>query len=214
MNLTEQELAQRFPSLEKELIAEIAQAGEVKTFKEGDVLMRVGQYIRFTMLILDGLVKIYREDDEGNEFFIYFLGPGKACALSMICASKQETSELMARAMTDITVLAIPLSSMDRWMMQYKSWYHFVLGTYRQRFEELMQTIDHVAFRNMDERLVFYLKRQQDQLQTHTLPLTHTEIAQDLNSSREVITRLLKKMADKGMIKLQRQHIEILDLQL
>jgi CRP/FNR family transcriptional regulator len=120
----------------------------------------------------------------------------------------------MARAMTDTTVLAIPLASMDRWMMQYKSWYHFVLGTYRQRFEELMQTIDHVAFRNMDERLVFYLKRQQDQLKTPTLPLTHTEIAQDLNSSREVITRLLKKMADKGMIKLQRQHIEILDLQL
>jgi CRP/FNR family transcriptional regulator len=176
--------------------------------------MRVGQYIRFTMLILEGLVKIYREDDEGNEFFIYYLGPGKACALSMICASKQETSELMARAMTDTTVLAIPLASMDRWMMQYKSWYHFVLGTYRQRFEELMQTIDHVAFRNMDERLVFYLKRQQDQLKTHTLPLTHTEIAQDLNSSREVISRLLKKMADKGMIKLQRQHIEILDLHL
>jgi CRP/FNR family transcriptional regulator len=214
MNLTEQELAQRFPSLEKELIAEMAQAGEVKTFKEGDVLMRVGQYIRFTMLILEGLVKIYREDDEGNEFFIYYLGPGKACALSMICASKQETSELMARAMTDIAVLTIPLSFMDRWMMQYKSWYHFVLGTYRQRFEELMQTIDHVAFRNMDERLVFYLKRQQDQLKTHTLPLTHTEIAQDLNSSREVISRLLKKMADKGMIKLQRQHIEILDLHL
>ena len=211
--LTEQELTQQFPSFEKELVAEMIGVGEVRTFKEGEVLMRTGQYIRFTMLILDGLVKIYREDEEGNEFFIYYLSAGKACALSMICASKQETSELMAKAVTDLTVVVIPLSAMDRWMMLYKSWYHFVLGSYRQRFEELMQTIDHIAFRNMDERLVFYLKRHHDQLKTTILPLTHTEIAQDLNSSREVITRLLKKMADKGMIKLQRQHIEILNLQ-
>lgn len=176
--------------------------------------MRTGQYIRTTLLILEGLVKIYREDEEGNEFFMYYLDAGKACALSLICASKQETSELTAKAMTDTAVLAIPLSYMDQWMTRYKTWYHFVLGTYRQRFEELLQTIDHTAFRNMDERLVFYLKRHQDKLKTHILPLTHTEIAQDLNSSREVISRLLKKMADKGMIKLQRQNIEILDLHL
>ncbi len=214
MNLSAKELQEHFPSLEAGLLADLSKVGEVKNFKEGEVLMRTGQYIRTTLLILEGLVKIYREDEEGNEFFMYYLDAGKACALSLICASKQETSELTAKAMTDTAVLAIPLSYMDQWMTRYKTWYHFVLGTYRQRFEELLQTIDHTAFRNMDERLVFYLKRHQDKLKTHILPLTHTEIAQDLNSSREVISRLLKKMADKGMIKLQRQNIEILDLHL
>lgn len=203
-----------FPTFEKELVSEIERVAELKTFTEGEVIMRTGQYIRSTILILDGLVKIYREDEDGNEFFMYYLEGGKACALSMICAARQERSELMAKALKETTVLAIPLSYMDQWMTEYKTWYHFVLGSYRERFEEVLQTIDHIAFRNMDERLVFYLKRNQEKLKSNVIQLTHTEIAQDLNSSREVITRLLKKMSDKGMIVMQRQNIEIINLDL
>jgi CRP/FNR family transcriptional regulator len=210
----EKQLAQLFPSFEKELVKEMGKIAEVKTFKEGELLMRTGQNIRYTILLLKGLVKIYREDDEGNEFFMYYLDGGKACALSMICASKQDTSELTAKSVTDTTVITIPLSFMDQWMTKYKSWYQFVLGTYKERFEELLLTIDHIAFRNMDERLVFYLKRHQDKLKSNNIPLTHSEIAQELNSSREVITRLLKKLSDKGMLKMHRQHIEIIDLHL
>jgi CRP/FNR family transcriptional regulator, anaerobic regulatory protein len=212
MNLTEQDITQRFPFFEKDLVSEIVKVGELKTFKDGTVMMRTGQYIRSTMVIMDGLVKIYREDDEGNEFFMYYLDAGKACALSMVCASKQETSELMAKAVTDTTVLSIPLSYMDQWMVQYKSWYQFVLGTYRERFEELLQTIDHIAFRNMDERLVFYLKRHQDMQKSNIVTIPFTEIAQELNSSREVISRLMKKLADKGFVKLHRSYVEIVSL--
>jgi CRP/FNR family transcriptional regulator len=176
--------------------------------------MRTGQYIRSTMLVLEGLVKIYREDDEGNEFFMYYIEGGKACALSMICALKQNTSEITAKAVMNTSVISIPLSFMDQWMTQHKSWYQFVLGTYRERFEELLQTIDHIAFRNLDERLVFYLKRHEEKLKSKVIPLTHSEIAQELNSSREVITRLLKKLSDKGMVKMHRQHLELIDLDL
>ncbi|HEU4904213.1 MAG TPA: Crp/Fnr family transcriptional regulator [Flavisolibacter sp.] len=214
MSLSEQAIHQHFPSLQKELVQKIAEVGEQRTFKEGELLMRTGQYIRSTILVVEGLVKIYREDDEGNEFFMYYLDGGKACALSMICATRQDTSELTAKAVMDTTVIAIPLHYMDQWMTQYKSWYHFVIGTYRDRFEELLLTIDHIAFRNMDERLVFYLKRHQEKLKSNRIPLTHTEIAQELNSSREVITRLLKKLSDKGMVRLHRQHIEIINLDL
>lgn len=212
MNLSEQDIAQRFPFFDKDLVSEIVKVGELKTFKEGTVMMRTGQYIRSTMVILDGLVKIYREDDEGNEFFMYYLDAGKACALSMVCASKQETSELMAKTVTDTTVLSIPLSYMDQWMARYKSWYQFVLGTYRERFEELLQTIDHIAFRNMDERLVFYLKRHQDMQKSNIVTIPFTEIAQELNSSREVISRLMKKLADKGFVRLHRSYVEIVSL--
>lgn len=207
-------LQQLFPTLEPALLDEMSRIGEIKTFAEGDTLMRTGQYIRSTMLLLEGRVKIFREDDEGNEFFMYYLQPGNACALSLVCAIKQETSELMARADAPTTALAIPLAQMDKWMMQYRSWYHFVLGTYRDRFEDLLQVIDHIAFRNMDERLVFYLRRHQQQLKTNILPLTHHDIAQELNSSREVITRLLKKLSEKGMVKLHRQAIEVVNLEL
>ena len=212
MTISEQEIALHFPSLQKELLEEMAAVGEQKTFREGELLMRTGQYIRTSMLILEGLVKIYREDEEGAEFFMYYLEGGNACALSLLCSVRQDTSELTAKAVADTTVLILPLSYMDQWMTRYKSWYQFVLGTYRQRFEELLQTIDHVAFRKMDERLVFYLKRHQEKLNSNRIPLTHTEIAKELNSSREVITRLLKKLSDKGLVRLHRQHIEIIDL--
>jgi CRP/FNR family transcriptional regulator, anaerobic regulatory protein len=212
MKLPVKSIDDLFPMLEKELLDEIKTVGEIKTFSEDEIIMKTGQYIRSTILILEGLVKIYREDDEGNEFFMYYLEGGKACALSMICAARQEKSELMAKSLKETTVLSIPLTFMDQWMTKYKSWYHFVLGSYRERFEEVLQTIDHIAFRNMDERLLFYLKRNKEKLKTNFLPLTHTEIAQDLNSSREVITRLLKKMSDKGMINMHRQNIEIISL--
>ena len=214
MNNSTEEILKHFPHFEKSLAEEISQHGEIRSYKEGEFLMRTGQYIRSTMLVLEGLVKIYREDDEGNEFFMYYIDDGKACALSMICALKQDTSEITAKAVMNTTVLAIPLSFMDQWMTQYKSWYQFVLGTYRERFEELLQTIDHIAFRNLDERLVFYLKRHAEKIRSKIIPLTHSEIAQELNSSREVITRLLKKLSDKGMLKMHRQHIEIIDLDL
>ena len=214
MNISAEELLKYFPSFEKTLAEEISQRGEIKNFQEGEFLMRTGQYIRSTMLVLEGLVKIYREDDEGNEFFMYYIEGGKACALSMICALKQDTSEITAKAVMNTSVISIPLSFMDQWMTQHKSWYQFVLGTYRERFEELLQTIDHIAFRNLDERLVFYLKRHEEKLKSKVIPLTHSEIAQELNSSREVITRLLKKLSDKGMVKMHRQHLEIIDLDL
>lgn len=200
-------LSNILPGLETELIAEMETQGSVFNFLAGDTLVKKGQYFKSGLIVLDGLIKIYREDDEGNEFFIYYLEPGQACALSMVCSSRQETSEIMAKAVVDTEVLSIPLQSIDEWMTKYKGWNNFVLSTYRQRFEELLITLDHVAFRNMDERLEFYLKRQSDKL-GRNLSLTHQQIAADLNSSREVISRLLKNMEKNKWLVLHRNSIE------
>lgn len=201
-----------FPAFETGLLEELAKHSEIREFRAGDELMKTGQYFRSTMLIMEGLVKVYREDSEGNEFFMYYLQPGDACALSMICALKQESSEVMAKAVKDTAVVAIPLQYMDKWMTEFRSWTNFVLGTYRTRFEELLVTIDHIAFRAMDERLEFYLKKHQETLQTNMIPLSHQEIADELNSSREVISRLLKKMEQLGKVRLHRNVIEIRQL--
>lgn len=205
-------IMQHFPTFEAGLVDEIMKNSEIRTFRAGDQLMRTGQYFRSTMLIIDGLVKVYREDDQGNEFFMYYLRPGQACALSMICATRQETSEIMAKAVKDTDVIAIPLAFMDEWMSKYKSWYHFVLETYRSRFEELLVTIDHIAFRAMDERLEFYLKKHMESLHSNIIQLSHQEIAEELNSSREVISRLLKKMEQLGKVRLHRNSVEIIKL--
>ena len=196
-----------FPNLEEGLYNEIVKHGTIKEVKAGETLLKVGQTIRSTMLIIDGLVKLYREDDEGKEFFIYHLNAGQACSLSMVCAAKHETSEILAKALTDATILAIPLEFMDQWMSKYKSWYQFVITSYRNRFEELLKTIDAIAFTGMDERLEYYLKKQVEQLGSN-LKITHQEIANDLNSSREVISRLLKKMEAKAWLVIHRNSIE------
>jgi CRP/FNR family transcriptional regulator len=207
-------IKQAYSSFEPQLLEKIAEVGQVKVVPAGEMLMKTGQHFRHVILILSGTVKVYREDDDGNEFFMYYLEAGQACALSMICAARFQASQLMAKAETPVELLTIPLEVMDDWMSAYKTWYYFVLENYRSRFEELLQTVDHVAFRNMDERLVFYLKRFRDTHKSTILKTSITEIAQELNSSREVISRLLKKLNEKGVVLLQKDHIEIKNLEL
>ncbi len=204
-----------FPSFEKDLVQEIIENGEMKTFAADEILVKTGQYFRSILLIVDGLIKVYREDQQGNEFFIYYLQPGQACALSMKCQFRNETSQLMAKAVTETSVITVPIACMDEWMQKYKSWYHFVLNTYRNRIEELLETIDDIAFRNMDDRLLSYMKREQQIHNSSILTINHTEVAEELNSSREVVSRLMKKVSEKGMIRLlKNQQVEILDLNL
>lgn len=195
-----------FPGLEEELYTEIFNHATIKEIKAGDTLLRVGQTIRSTMLILDGIIKLYREDEDGKEFFIYHLNAGQACSLSMVCATRHETSEVLAKAVNDSKVLSIPLDYMEDWMSKYKSWDRFVITSYRDRFEELLKTIDAIAFSKMDERLEYYLKNQVENF-GETLKMTHLEIANDLSTSREVVSRLLKKMEAKKWLVIQRNSI-------
>jgi len=196
-----------FPLFDKELANFLAGISEVRTFQEGEIMMKTGQYFKAAMLIVKGKVKLYREGEDGNEFFMYFLETGNACALSMICAARNQASGIMAVAVEETEVIMIPIQYMDQLMTSYKSWYYFVLETYRSRFEELLIVIDNIAFKNMDERLEWYLKQQSAKLGKQ-LHLTHQQIANDLNSSREVISRLLKKMEKNQRLHLHRNHIE------
>lgn len=205
-------LRKSYPLFEDQLVSEIEEQGEFRTFPANEILMRKGQYIRSTMLVLNGLIKIYREDDDGNEFLMYYLKPGEACALSLVCAAKHEASPIMAKTVTETEVMMVPVDTMSEWMSKFKSWYQFVIETYRARFDELLITLDNVAFRSMDERLEFYLKRAKDAQQTTLLNISHQEIAQELNTSREVISRLLKKMEQKGLVGLQRNAIVLKNL--
>lgn len=201
---------QLFPQFEPGLIELIEKEATERSFNAGDVIMRTGQYIKSTVLVLEGQIKIYRENQDGGEFLMYYLGPGQACAVSMICAIQSQTSEIMAKAEEDTEVLMIPIQLMDEMMNKYKTWYQFVIQTYKGRFDELLAVVDNIAFRNMDERLEFYLKRYSEKLGKKNIEVSHQQIAVDLNSSREVISRLLKKMEQRNLVKLHRNMIELL----
>jgi CRP/FNR family transcriptional regulator len=160
------------------------------------------------LLIGSGRVKLYRQGDDGQEAFVYDLEPGNACALSMICNTKQEASEIMAKAVEDTVAILIPIGLMDELMQKYKTWYYFVIANYRARFEELLVVFDNVVFKGMDERLEFYLNNRFKNSKTSQILITHQEIANDLNTSREVISRLLKKMEQDQKVRLLRNSIE------
>jgi len=200
------EIQQQFPLFDEALAAYIHTHSESRVFDAGEVLMRPGQFFKYAMLIVSGRVKLYREGEEGEEFFMYFLEPGSACALSMMCMARSQSSTIMAIALESTEVIMIPIQHMDTLMRNYPAWYHFVIETYRNRFEELLMVVDQIAFKNMDERLDWYLERQAETLGKY-LTLTHQQIANDINSSREVVSRLLKKMEKTGRITMERNNI-------
>lgn len=204
-------ILKQFPQFEQPLMDEILAHSTIKHVEEGEEVLRTGQYIRSTVLLLSGLLKVYREDDEGNEFLMYYLEPGHACALSMMCTARDEQSQIMAKAVTDAEVILIPSHLSELWLAKYKTWHNFVIASYRQRFEELLQTLDSIAFKGLDERLLFYLKRHV-KVSGKEVRLSHQHIADELNSSREVISRLLKKLEQTGAITLHRNYIEVHDL--
>jgi CRP/FNR family transcriptional regulator len=205
-------LDKHFPQFEDALVERIATVASLRTFARDEVMMYSGRYFKSTILIVGGRVKLYRESDDGKEYFMYYIEAGNACALSMICAARNQASEITAVAVEDTQVIQVPLEIMDDLMRDYKSWYYFVLETYRSRFEELLVVIDQIAFKHMDERLEHYLFNQFNEFNSRRLEITHQQIANDLSSTREVISRLLKKMEQNGKIRLHRNEIELINL--
>ena len=204
-------LDHHFPQFyDSELKDEIAKVGNIKNIKEGVHLMDVGQYVKSIPLIVKGKLKIFREDEEGNELFLYYLYNGEACAISLVCTINDRVSQVRAVAMEDTQIISVPIENMDRFMMSYRSWYQFVVRTYGLRLNEMLHTIDSIAFMKMDERLLAYLEKSVEVNENSTIHDTHQNIATELNTSREVISRLLKQMEKKGLVKLSRNHIEVL----
>lgn len=209
------EFRDTFPSFENDLLETLEDKAEVKLFEPGELIVKTGQYFKSILLIVDGLIKLYREDEEGNEYFMYYLGTGQACSLSMIPTGRREKSGVRAKVVNNTTVIAVPPEYMDKWMFEYKTWYKFVLDSHRDAFEKLLTTFDQIAFRSLDLKLLYYLHREQEVHKTNILLINKVEIARELNSSREVISRLMKKLAERGMVKvLKKQLIEIIHLEL
>lgn len=211
MKIAPEHLRLKFPDIESDLLEQISQFSEVKEFQAGDVIVRTGQHLTSAMVVLRGAIKIYREGEEGGEFFLYYLQSGQACAMSMSCLRHQEQSQVMGMAVEDSEVLMIPMAKVNQWVREYKSWQEFVINTYRNRFEEVLEVLDNIAFRGMDERLEFFLKRESQKAKSNILHVSHQSIANDLNTSREVISRLLKKMEQNNLLILQRNQIELFD---
>lgn len=208
-----QELKESYGNLfEEALIDEIAQVGTFKEVPAGHKLMEIGEYIKGMPLLISGVIKVLREDPDGDELLLYYLEQGDTCSMTMSCCIGQTKSEIRAIAETDAKLIMVPVRKMEEWTAKYRSWRNFVFESYNNRLNEMLQTIDTIAFLNMDQRLVSYLQEKARVNQDSIIRNTHQEIAYDLHSSRVVISRLLKKLEQMGKLEIHRNYLKILDL--
>lgn len=211
MELTTHLIRKSFPLLtELELQNEIVECSTLRAFDANETLLDYGDYIRYVPLMIEGSVKVLRQSDDGNELFLYYLNGGDTCAMAFTCCMMRRKSEIRTITEEPSQVIFIPLQKMEDWMGQYRSWREFVMTSYNNRFEELFSALDNIAFLKMDERLLRYLASKSRSLGQKMLNTTHQEIARELNASREAVSRLLKKLERKQLLRLGRNKIELL----
>ena len=195
---------------EEALIDEIVKVATFKEFKADDYLIEIGDYIKTMPLLVNGAIKILREDENGDELLLYFLERGDTCAMTLTCCMGLAKSRIRAIAETDGSLLMIPVEKMEDWLTKYKTWRNFVFDSYNVRLMEMLEAIDTLAFMNLDERLYKYLTDKAKVIGNTEIQNTHQEIAYEMHTSRVVISRLLKALEIEGKIKLHRNKIEIL----
>ncbi|MCB9080637.1 MAG: Crp/Fnr family transcriptional regulator [Lewinellaceae bacterium] len=202
------QLANLFPVFDQlELIEQLLEKGTRMDISPETELLQAGSYIRVIPLVIQGNIKVIREDDSGREVFLYFIQPGQSCAFTLASALRAEKSKIRAITQEETTVLAIPSEELGPLGRHFPSWVHFMVETFSNRFDELLHTLEGVVFHSLDERLFQYLLHQAQTRNSRVLPLSHQQIADDLATSREVISRLLKQMEKRGLLRLNRGQI-------
>lgn len=195
---------------EDELLNEIVALGQLKSFKEDDILIDLDQNITHMPLLLHGAIRIMRDDDNDGELLLYYLEKGDTCAMTMSCCLGTKTSNIRATAETEGELVMIPVQKMDEWLAKYPSWRTFVFNSYQDRLDEMMRSIDNLAFKDSKGRLKNYLIEVASVNKSHTINKTHAEIAYEMNTSRVVISRLLKALENEGFLLQQRNSISLI----
>jgi CRP/FNR family transcriptional regulator len=197
-------------TFEEPLLSEIASVGTLRDVPQGVELMDIGQPIKALPLMLNGAIKISREDINGDELLLYYLEQGESCTMTMAWHMGEHKSKIRAVTETPCQLIMVPLSALEQWASQYPSWRNFVFQSYHKRMEELLETVDSIAFNQLEKRLWDYLLEKKRVTKQQTLAITHQTIAQEINSSRVVISRLLKRLEMDQKILLERNAIQVL----
>ncbi len=197
---------------EDELINEISNLAVYKEFEANTIIIDVDSYMVSIPLIISGAIKILREDKDGDELVLYYIEKGDTCAMTLSCCMGETKSKIKAVAETDIKLLMIPKNKMSEWLSKYKSWQEYILQSYHSRLNEFIEAVDSIAFLNMHDRLYKYLKDKAMVTNNVVISSTHQQIANDLHTSRVVISRLLKALEKQEKIELHRNQIKILEL--
>jgi CRP/FNR family transcriptional regulator len=196
--------------LENKLIDEIIECGTIMNFKEGDVIIDYNKNIKFMPLILSGTIRVMRKDEEDREILLYYLSSNESCAMAYTCCMEARKSEIKAIAEDNVELITIPHEKLDEWLVKYPSWKSYIFNSFTQRFNELLKSIESIAFHKLDERLVNYLRAKAKVMGKTSIQLSHNQIAEEMGTSRVVISRLLKQLENDKKLVLYRNEIKLL----
>ena len=193
------------------LLEELEKHGTTQIIEAGKTIIEPGHYIKMVPVVLEGTIKVMRTNEEGHDLFLYYIENGETCAVSLTCCSAMNPSEVKAVAEERTKILAVPARKHEEWTNEFKQWKDFVAQTYQKRFQSMFQAIDDIAFKKMDERLVKYLVVKSKQAKSNELSMTHQDIARELGTSREVVSRLLKQLENRKLVELGRNIVYVRD---
>lgn len=193
-----------------EIKEKLSAYGISKTFMEGDVILREDAYINAIPIVTSGSIKVLRTDDENKEILLYYIKAGESCIMSFLGGLHQDTSKVKAIAEEETEILFIPVEKVSLLIKEYPEWLDYIFRLYHKRFEELLEVVNAVAFKKMDQRLLDLIKKKADVTHSATLNLTHEQLANELGTARVVVSRLLKQMEDQGIVKLGRNKVTIM----
>ena len=203
-----------FPNLAKmpDLKSELLSISSIHSFKAGTVILKQGGYIKVIPLLVSGLAKVFKQEAKnGNEVLLYYIKPGESCAMSMITLLRNDISKVKAVIEEDAEIVIIPADKALQIAKNYPKWNEFIYELFDQKYEELLNVVEILTFSNKDKRLLEYLKKEARLKKDLILKTTHQHIAYDLGSSREVISRLLKKLENEGVVKLRQGEVELVE---
>jgi CRP/FNR family transcriptional regulator, anaerobic regulatory protein len=184
--------------------------GTTKTFSESDVIVNENSYIKAIPIVTKGSIRVMRTDEDGREILLYNIKSGESCIMSFLGGMHHDTSKVKAVAEEETEILFIPIDKIMSLIKEYPEWLDYIFRLYHKRFEELLEVVNSVAFKKMDERLLNLIKKKNQHLKSQTVNITHEQLANELGTSRVVVSRLLKQMEDAGLVKLGRNKISLM----
>jgi len=197
-----------FPFFEKELIIELEKVSTLVRLETGQSILGEGDYIKSFPMVIEGCLRVVRLSDDGNELLLYYLNQGEICSMSLTCCMSLQKSNIRMIAEEPGIILAIPVDKPEKWMSEYRTWKEFMMYSYRKRFQELLDTIDSIAFTKLDERLVRFFSDRFRSTGNTVFNGTHQDIALQLNTSREVISRLLRNLEKQNLVITERNSVD------
>jgi CRP/FNR family transcriptional regulator len=207
--MDEASLTKLFPELNSALISKILENSSVKEIPRGTEILREGQYVAVMPIVIDGVIKVYKQYEE-RDLLLYYIKPHEGCIMSFAAGLKNEPSNVYAETEEDTKALLIPMDKIRVWIKEYSDLNALFFQQYNVRYGELLETIQDVMFNKMDKRLYDYLKEKSELLKNNPLKMSHRQIAGDLGTAREVVSRVMKKLENEGKVEQQAKGIKIL----